>query len=240
VNSNRTAHEGGAYGTDGEEPSGAGVSYACWTVYARTRPVAHDQQAALAEMVGWADGLAAGHVVLRGAYDVTGLRAGDDLMLWLHGPTATALQAALRRFRGTSIGGCLEPTFSVMGVHRPAEFSADHLPAFMLGQAPRGWLCVYPFARSYEWYLLSSDERREMLTEHGLAGRTFDVQANTVATFGLSDWEWIIALEADDPIELVDLIRALRATKARRHVREETPFYTGRLVGLSEAIDTIF
>ena len=32
---------------------------------------------------------------------------------------------------------------------------------------------------------------------------------------------------ADDLIDLVDLMRHLRATEARRHVRLEVPFFTG-------------
>jgi chlorite dismutase len=194
----------------------------------------------LAEVTGWANALDAGNVTLRGAYDVSGMRAGADLMLWLHGPSLESLQASLRTFRRASVGSCIVPVFSVVGAHRRAEFSPDHLPAFMSGSEPRRWLSVYPFARSYDWYLLPESERREMLREHGLAGRAFaGVQANTVAAFGLSDWEWILALEADDPLELVDLIRSLRATQARRHVREETPFYTGRRVELAEAIELL-
>ena len=68
-----------------------------------------------------------------------------------------------------------------------------------------------------------------MLGEHGRMGREYpQVQANTVAAFALGDYEWILALEADDPLELVDLMRHLRSAEARRHVREEIPFFTGR------------
>jgi chlorite dismutase len=37
----------------------------------------------------------------------------------------------------------------------------------------------------------------------------------------------------------VDLMRDLRATQARRHVREEVPFYTGRLVTPGEAVEVL-
>ncbi|MGO8506536.1 chlorite dismutase family protein, partial [Rhizobium leguminosarum] len=65
------------------------------------------------------------------------------------------------------------------------------------------------------------------------------VLANTVASFALGDYEWILALEADDLLELVDLMRHLRATDARMHVREEVPFYTGRRIDLSELADVL-
>ena len=47
-------------------------------------------------------------------------------------------------------------------------------------------------------------------------------------SFALGDYEWMLAFEADELHRIVDLMRDLRATEARRHVREEVPFYTGR------------
>ena len=71
-----------------------------------------------------------------------------------------------------------------------------------------------------------------MLAEHGRKGREYpQVLSNTVAAFALGDYEWILALEADELTDLVDLMRHLRATEARRHVREEVPFFTGRRIG---------
>jgi len=214
------------------------VRYAAWAVYARTG-VSPGTDAGVG-LEAWADGLAADDVVLRGWYDVSGLRADADVMVWLHGPSAEALQAALRGFRRTPLGPALRLAWSAMGTHRPAEFSRDHVPSFMTGTQPKAWLCVYPFVRSHAWYLLPEDERREMLREHGLAGREFrGVQANTVAAFGLNDWEWILALESDDLHELVDLMRGLRATGARRHVREEVPFHTGRRVDAAGVVEVV-
>lgn len=168
-------------------------------------------------------------VTVRGVYDVSGLRADADIMLWLHGETVDGLQAAVRTLRRAALLSTLLPTWNAMGVHVQAEFSRSHAPAFMLGKEPKGWLCVYPFVRSYEWYLLPEEERRDMLAEHGRRGSAFtEVLANTVASFALGDYEWLLGLESDDPLELVDMMRDLRYTEARRHVREEVPFFTGR------------
>ena len=214
------------------------VRYAVWAVYARTGDAPGD--GAAAGLDAWAATLAGEDVVVRGLYDVSGMRADRDVMLWLHGPSAESLQAALRGFRRTPIGPAARLAFSAMGTHRPAEFARDHVPSFMTGTLAKAWLCVYPFVRSYDWYLLPEDDRREMLREHGLAGREFrGVQANTVAAFALNDWEWILALESDDLHELVDLMRDLRATEARRHVREEIPFHTGRLVDAAGVVEVL-
>ena len=79
-----------------------------------------------------------------------------------------------------------------------------------------------------------------MLREHGMKGAAFTgVVANTVSAVGLGDYEWLLPLEADDVVDLVDLMRELRNTDARLHVREEVPFYTGRRVSTAELVEVV-
>ncbi|RZI93269.1 MAG: chlorite dismutase, partial [Microbacterium sp.] len=163
-----------------------------------------------------------------------------DLMVWLHGDDAAALQKALRTLRRTDVLQGFSCEWSAMGVHREAEFNKRHVPGYLRGEPARQWLCLYPFVRSYEWYLLPEQERSAMLAEHGRKGARFtDVVANTVSTFALSDYEWLLPLESDELLSLVDLMRDLRATDARRHVREEVPFYTGRRVEVAELAEVL-
>jgi chlorite dismutase len=161
-------------------------------------------------------------------------------MIWWHASTADELQDAYSRFRRTRLGTHLEPVWSNVALHRPAEFNKSHIPSFLADENPRKYVSVYPFVRSYEWYLLPDDERRALLAEHGKMAREYpDVRANTVSSFALGDYEWILAFEADELDRIVDLMRELRASTARRHVREEVPFYTGRLRSISELVATL-
>lgn len=184
-------------------------------------------------------------VTVRGLYDVTGMRGRADLMVWLHSASgaaddAPALQKALRALRRSAVLAGFDLEWSAMGVHREAEFNKRHVPGYLRGEHARDWLCLYPFVRSYEWYLLPEDERSAMLAQHGRKGAVYkDVVANTVSTFALSDYEWLLPLESDELISLVDLMRDLRATDARRHVREEVPFYTGRRVEVAELAEVL-
>ncbi|MEI2641337.1 MAG: hydrogen peroxide-dependent heme synthase [Candidatus Nanopelagicales bacterium] len=181
-----------------------------------------------------------GDLVTRGWYDVGGLRADADLMVWWHADSSEALQEAYHGLRSTTLGRQLRPVWSVQALHRPAEFNKSHIPAFMAEEDAHNWLCVYPFVRSYEWYLLTDEERRELLAEHGGMARGYpDVRANTVATFALSDYEWLLAFEADELHRIVDLMRHLRGSRARLHVREEIPFYTGRRWDLAELLQKL-
>ena len=61
-----------------------------------------------------------------------------------------------------------ELAFSAMGVHRTAEFARAHVPAFTCGVDAEDWLVVYPFNRSYDWYLMDPAKRGALLREHGL------------------------------------------------------------------------
>jgi chlorite dismutase len=214
------------------------IRYTMWSVFrADPLPPDADRAAMVAEVEAVLAGAGAKGVVLRGWYDVAGLRADADLMLWWHGPTVESVQQAYHELRRTALGRRLAPVWSVAAVHRPAEFNKGHVPAFMSGEEPRAYLCVYPFVRSYDWYLLPPQERRAALVEHGMAAREYpDVRANTVSAFALGDYEWVLAFEADELHRIVDLMRDLRATEARRHVRVEVPFYTGPRVPLADLV----
>jgi chlorite dismutase len=216
------------------------TGFALWGVLRRNGEHRHAAEIDAPPLQDAVAGLAERGVTLRGIYDVSGLRADADLMLWITGSDPAELQAALRSLRRTAELLPLLPTWNALGVHREAEFSRAHAPAFLRGLPPKGWVTVYPFVRSYDWYLLPEDERRAMLADHGRKGSEYaGVQANTVASFALGDYEWILALEADDPIELVDLMRHLRNTEARRHVREEVPFFTGRRIEVSGVAEVV-
>ena len=226
---------------DAVTPSG----YTLWAVLRRdpSRPDdldGTDVPRAVRELEGVIADLELQNVTTRGLYDVSGLRADADVMIWIHGPEAHTLQWALRQLRRTQLLKALLPTWNAMGVHRDAEFNKSHVPGFLRGKEPKEWLTVYPFVRSYEWYLLPDEERGRMLSEHGRKGAAFrSVLANTVASFALGDYEWILPLESDELTDLVDLMRDLRQTDARLHVREEVPFFTGRRVQAAELVEVL-
>jgi chlorite dismutase len=216
------------------------IVYTAFAVYSRAGDLDAPADKATAELVDLVTDLTEQDVTVRGFYDVSALRADADLMVWWHAPTAQALQSAARSLRRTAVGRSLNPTWSAMGLHRPAEFNKGHVPAFLAGAAPKNWATVYPFVRSYEWYLLPDQERRGMLVEHGMMGREYNqVLSNTVAAFALGDYEWLLALEADELHDTVDLMRHLRASGARMHVREEIPFFSGRRVDEAGVVEVL-
>ena len=222
----QVADNGGMAGT--EKPAGGRrrarelnelIRYTMWSVFRVRNATALDagrtDRAALAgELEGLLDQAAGKGVTTRGCYDVQGLRADADYMFWWIAPSPDDLQELYARFRRTRLGRASEP--------------------------PRAYVSVYPFVRSYEWYLLDPAERRDMLAEHGMMAREYpDVRANTVSCFSLNDFEWILAFEADELHRIVDLMRHLRGARARLHTRLEIPFYTGRRKPPAELIASL-
>src|SRR5258706_11624953 len=141
------------------------IRYTMWSVFR----VSGRLPALREDVIGEVDSLFAQldekGVTIRGVYDVAGLRADADVMIWWHSESSDALQDAYSLFRRTVLGQALDPVWSQAALHRPAEFNKSHIPAFLAGEGARRYVCAYPFVRSYEWYLLPDEGRREMLAE---------------------------------------------------------------------------
>ena len=217
--------------------------YAVYPVFARTRSLdevgadfAEDQTVQLSRILEkYAD-----RVSVRGVYTTTGFRPGTDLMFWWVTRSFDDVQQLLVELRRTQLGRSLELTHSFIGVVRPAEFNPDHLPAFLRGEEPRKYLSVYPFVRTEDWYLMEPARRGKLLAEHGRMGREFpQVLPNTTSAFGIGDWEWILAFEADDLTHIVDCIRRLREAEARRYTKLDTPFVVGTRTDVRGAIESL-
>ena len=214
------------------------IRYTIWSVFrVPDRAALTDQEVIAAELTGLTEQAAGKGIVTRGCYDIQGMRADADVMFWWVAPTSDELQEMYANFRRTRLGRASEPVWSSMALHRPAEFNKGHIPAYLAGEQPKNYVSVYPFVRSYEWYLLEAEERRRLIAEHGMMARDYpDVRANTVPSFSLNDYEWILAFEADELHRIVDLMRHLRGSAARRHTRVEIPFFTGRRKEIPELV----
>ncbi|HEY7719599.1 MAG TPA: chlorite dismutase family protein, partial [Pedococcus sp.] len=81
------------------------IRYTMWSVF-RLRDVLGDADRASEanEVEKLVEALEADDVRVRGIYDVAGLRADADVMVWWHAETADALQDAYHRFRRTTFG----------------------------------------------------------------------------------------------------------------------------------------
>lgn len=102
-------------------------------------------------------------------------------------------------------------------------------------------ICFYPMSKRREvsgnWYLLSYEERRQLMEGHGRKGREFAgrvVQLITGST-GLDDWEWAVTLFSADPADLKACVYEMRFDPASAIYADFGAFVTG-LVGPVEQV----
>ncbi len=209
------------------------IQYALWSAFEiKAGELGDDRAAIAAEFQEFLDSYKDSSVTVRGVYDISGMRPEADVMFWIHGEKLEDLQAFYRAFRRkTQLGRAAVPYRSNAALHRPAEFNKSHVPDFMIDPNPKRWICLYPFVRTPDWYLMDDAPRRKMLVDHGMEARQFNmVRANTIPAFGLGDYEWMLAFESPDMENVVDLMWKMRYTEARKYVSEETPFLSGRWI----------
>jgi chlorite dismutase len=181
----------------------------------------------------------AGRVALRGAYSTAGLSAGVDLILWIVADTADLFRQLATDLQQTGFGRAFTFRHIYLGVASMSQYDPTHGPAFLKGLEPKRFLSVYPFVKTPNWYLLPYEERRDLMVEHGRMGNEFpSILTNTVNSFGIADQEFIVALEDDDPAELVKMVQRLRAAKVREYTAIDTPIFLGEKLPLEEALRT--
>ena len=217
--------------------------YSQWAVFRAIPGALDDDRTEVTEQAAkfFADLESEGKVTVRGIYNASGLRADADYMIWWHAEEFEDIQKAFADFRRTTILGQVSEVFWIgNALHRPSEFNKAHLPSFIMGEEAKDWITVYPFVRSYDWYIMEPLKRSRILREHGQAAVEFpDVRANTVPAFALGDYEWVLAFEADELHRIVDLMHKMRYTEARLHVREELPFISGQRVDIADLIKVL-
>jgi hydrogen peroxide-dependent heme synthase len=114
-------------------------------------------------------------VTVRGVYSMVGLRGDADLLIWALGPDLDAIQRLAVALRKTGLGRYLLQVETYVGVTTPARYDPEHQPAFATGVPAKQYISVYPFVKTTEWFLLSYEQRRDLMAEHGLIGRKYAV-----------------------------------------------------------------
>lgn len=188
------------------------------------------RSAAREEFVALLDAASTEGVTVRGVYSTVGLRPDADLMLWVVTEEFDALQRLAVAIRATKLGAHLQPRHTFPGVSLGSKYSSDHAPAFIKGVPPKRYLSMYPFIKTHDWYQLPFEERRSAMAEHGRMGREYpDILTNTVSSFGISDWEFVVAFESDDVGAMVRMVEYLRPAASRPYTKLDTPIFLGVL-----------
>ncbi|TVR42670.1 MAG: heme-dependent peroxidase [Planctomycetota bacterium] len=98
----------------------------------------------------------------------------------------------------------------------------------------RGYVCFYPMSKRRgehdNWYLLSQDERRQLMRGHGRLGHKFHQSVTQIisGSTGLDDWEWGVDLHSDDPLVFKKLVYEMRFDPVSARFAEFGQFFIGK------------
>ena len=179
-------------------------------------------------------------------YSTVGMRGDVDLMIWRATDEASLLTKATAAINQTSLAPYLTTPYHLLSMTRRSIYVTKHHHEGQEGTRTRlrpsgaPYLIVYPFVKTRPWYLLSKDERQEMMDTHIEVGHKYpSVKINTTYSFGLDDQEFVVAFETDSLTDFLDLVMDLRETKASLYTLRDTPTFTCQRMDVGEALDLI-
>jgi chlorite dismutase/nitrite reductase/ring-hydroxylating ferredoxin subunit len=187
-----------------------------------------------------------GRLLVR-SYSLVGIRGDVDFLLWQVAEDLETLLALQTQLNRTRLGAHLSTPYSYLAVSRrsmyeipPHDPAPGGVPAARVQPSGASYLFVYPFVKTREWYALSRSERQEMIEEHIVVGRKHPgFRLNTTYSYGLDDQEFVVAFEGDDPAAFLDMVMALRETRASRYTLRDTPSFTCAQLALGDVLDTL-
>lgn len=176
-------------------------------------------------------------------YSIVGQKA-DFVMIHMR-ETLEELNELEHEFNKSDLAQFLIPTFSYVSVVELGAYMAKpgidpmedpEIAARLKPQMPATrHVCFYPMDKKRDnqdnWYMLSMDERRTFMRNHGMIGRKYAGQVRQIITgsVGLDDWEWGVTLFADDPLIFKKLIYEMRFDETSARFADFGQFFIGNL-----------
>jgi chlorite dismutase len=180
-------------------------------------------------------------------YSLMGTRADAELLLWQIAEGPQPFRELATAIASTRMGGYLTMVYSyfsqtkrsVYEIRGAADATAEE-ERLVIDPTEATYLFVYPFVKTRDWYQMSLHARQGIMDEHIDVGRKYpSVRLNTTYSFGLDDYEFIVAFETDEPSDFLDLVQELRETESSRFTLQDTPLFTCINMRLEEVLDAL-
>ncbi len=179
-------------------------------------------------------------------YSTVGLKPNVDFMLWRIGYDIDPFQKMAADINKSILGRYLDVPVSYLAMTKHSQYVDEHVHEGQEGRrlkivpGKKPFLFVYPFVKTRDWYLLPMSERQRIMNEHIAIGHKYPrVKINTTYSFGLDDQDFVVAFEADEPSEFLDLVQELRETESSKYTVRDTPMYTCRRSTMEDILDSI-
>jgi chlorite dismutase len=161
------------------------------------------------------------------AYSLVGARGDTDLMLRAVCSRFEPLHELHVLLNQTGLMQHADVSHSYLAVTRRSEYAQELTPLSPRPGSERAFLIVYPMVKRRSWYRLPASERTRIMREHIAVGRRHGaIEINTSYSFGLDDQEFVVAFDADDPRDFLELVHELRGSESSEYTERETPIFT--------------
>jgi chlorite dismutase/nitrite reductase/ring-hydroxylating ferredoxin subunit len=180
-------------------------------------------------------------------YSTMGTRADAEILLWQIAESPDVFQDLAKAIMKTRLGSYLNLSYSYLSqtkrsvyeIRVDGEDEAED-ERLVIDPSEAKYLFVYPFIKTRNWYQMSQMARQGVMDEHIVIGRKYPaVRLNTTYSFGIDDYEFILAFETDEPSDFLDLVQELRETESSRYTLQDTPLFTCINMRLEEALDAL-
>lgn len=208
---------------------------------------AEERQAAVDELLTLAHGWAQNEAAQEGStavYSILGHKA-DVLFMFLR-PTMQELEELKTVLNKTRFANYTTTDYSYISVvelsnyvNNPGEDPKmnPHVRERLYPALPK-WehICFYPMNKKRSgidnWYMLTMEERREMMKSHGMIGRKYAGKVKQVigGSIGFDDWEWGVTLFANDPLQFKYIVYEMRFDEVSARFGEFGNFLTGNIL----------
>jgi chlorite dismutase len=177
-------------------------------------------------------------------YSIVGQKA--DLLIVHLRETLEELNELETKLNKSMIGDVLDPVYSYVSIVELSSYMGKpgsdpmanpEIAARLRPIMPKTrHICFYPMNKKRDgadnWYMLSMEQRREMMRSHGMIGRQYAGKVKQIITgsVGLDDWEWGVTLFADDALQFKKLVYEMRFDEVSARFGEFGEFYVGNLL----------
>jgi len=174
-------------------------------------------------------------------YSLVGTRGDCDLMVRAIAPRLEPIHELHVLLNQTGLMRFADVSHSYLAMTKESPYSDEpDRPSEPRPGADSKYLIVYPMWKKREWYALAPEERGRVMRDHIAVARQFTgIETNTAYSFGLDDQEFVVAFDADDPADFLDLVQALRATESSAYTESETPIFTCISASPERALDAL-
>lgn len=179
-------------------------------------------------------------------YSIVGQKA--DFMLMILRPTMEELNEIELEFNKSRLAEFTIPAYSYVSVVELSNYLASgdgdpyenpHVRARLYPELPESkYVCFYPMDKrrsgNDNWYMLSMEERRNLMRSHGLIGRAYAGKVKQIITgsVGFDDYEWGVTLFSDDVLQFKKLVYEMRFDEVSARYGEFGSFFVGNRLSL--------